>query len=59
MVNKTDKGDSVVVLPTAMYLELAYDHLYDNQTYQLLIYDPTKDIVKQFTEYLNIYKERK
>ena len=54
-----DKGDAVVVLSTSIYLELAHEHLNDRQTYQLLLNEPTKEAVTQFTVYLKMHKERR
>ena len=43
----------VVVLNTSQYLNLAYDHLInDNSTYQLLQTDPTQEIPRQYNDYL-------
>ena len=37
---KADKGDSTVVMSTKHYLELAYKHLSDENTHQLLEFIP-------------------
>ena len=36
IISKANKGDVVVVLSTAAYLELAYEHLGDRKIYQHL-----------------------
>ena len=45
VIFKADKGDVVVVLSTSTYLELAYEHLNDRETYKLLKKDSTQEIV--------------
>ena len=39
-------------MSTTEYLELAYKHLGDESTYQLLAEDPTQQIVRRFQLYL-------
>ena len=56
IISEANMGDVVVVPYTAAYLQLAYEHLGDWKTYQLLNTDPTVEIVKQFTEYLKTCK---
>lgn len=58
VISKADKGDVAVVLSTSAYLELAYEHLSDRQTYKLLQNNPTEEIISQFIEYLKTCKER-
>ena len=58
VISKSDKGDLVVILSTTRYLELAFEHLSDRKTYQLIQNDPTEQIVTQFTEYLKTCKDR-
>ena len=53
LVSKADKGDVMVIMPTSQYLELAYRHLSDESTYQLLRIDPTPEIAKRFRAYLD------
>lgn len=42
---KADKGDTIVLMDVAHYLQLAYTHLNDHTTYRKLTSDPTPDIV--------------
>ena len=52
IISPADKGDKIVVLNTSQYLDLAYSHLNDNSTYQLLQTDPTQEIARQYNDYL-------
>ena len=52
VISKADKGDVTVVMTTSQYLELAYKHLGDRDTYQVLRVDPTREIVARFNTYL-------
>ena len=49
IISPADKGDDVhvVILSTARYIELAYNHLNANKTYQLLDKVPTMELVKR------------
>ena len=58
IISKANKGDSVVILPTTKYVELAHKHLNDRETYQLLSEDPTQEVCQQFVQYLNTCKEK-
>ena len=53
VISKADKGDVTVIMNTSQYLDLAYKHLGDKSTYQLLDVDPIPDIAKQFNLYLD------
>ena len=53
VICKADKGDVTVIMATLQYLDLAYEHLGDKSTYQLLETDPTPSIVQQFNSYLD------
>ena len=53
VICKADKGDITVIMTTAQYLDMAYKHLGDRNTYQPLETDPTRDIVTQFNSYLD------
>ena len=44
-------------MSTSQYLSLAYNHLNDNKTYQLLDKDPTKEVAQQYTLYLQTCEE--
>ena len=57
VISKADKGDAVVVLSTPTYLDLAYEHLNDKNTYKLLRSDPTGEIVTRFIKYLKTCRE--
>ena len=57
IISPADKGDTTVVMSTSQYLRLAYNHLNDNKTYQLLNKDPTKEVAQQYTLYLQTCKE--
>ena len=48
VVSKADKGDTTVIMSSAQYLDLAYKHLSDRETYQLLSEDPPHEIVEKF-----------
>ena len=52
VVTKVNKGDVVVLLDAPRYMELAWRHLNDSQTYTLLSEDPTQSIVSNFNRYL-------
>ena len=54
VISKADKGDVTVVMSTFQYLELAYKHLNDTDTYRLLENDPTQEIVKRFHRYFSL-----
>ena len=58
VVSKADKGDVTVIMPTSQYLELAYRHLSDESTYQLLRVDPTPEIAERFRAYLDTCVEK-
>ena len=58
IISKADDGDVIVLLASTAYVELAYEHLSDNKTYQLLQHDPTEEIVTQFIEYLKNCREK-
>ena len=58
IISKADKGDAVVLLVSTAYIELAYEHLRDNETYQLLQHDPTEEMITQFIEYLRSCREK-
>ena len=53
MISKADKGDAKVVISTPQYLELAYRHLGDRSTYQLLDKDTTQEIAERFNLYVD------
>ena len=53
VICKADKGDVTVVMNTLQYLNLAYKHLGDKNTYQPLESDPTQQIAEQFNSYLD------
>ena len=52
VIAKADKGDTVVVLDSAHYFDLAAKHLADARTYQLLETDPSEEIVEKYHQYL-------
>ena len=45
MICKADKGNVTVIMATLQYVDLAYKHLWDKTTYQLLETNPTINIV--------------
>ena len=50
VLSPADKGDKVVVLQAFWYLILAYNHLNDNSTYQLLQTDLTQEIARNYND---------
>ena len=58
VISKSDKGYSVVILPTAKYLGLVHQHLKDETTYQVLNEVPMQEICQQYIQYLTSWKER-
>ena len=59
VVSKADKGDTTVIMNSLQYLDLAYKHLSDKETYQLLSEDPTQQIVARFNKYLEHCLEKR
>ena len=57
VISKADKGDAVVLMDTSHYVDLAWKHLSDQDTYSLLAKDPTSDIVCRFNAYLRKCRE--
>ena len=53
VIAKADKGDTVVVMDSAHYYDLAGKHLADVGTYKLLETDPTEEIARRYHRYLN------
>ena len=52
IVTKADKGDVCVVMDVDHYLRLAWAHLSDGNTYNVLENDPTQHIVSTFNTYI-------
>ena len=52
VISKADKGDATVVMDVSHYLELAYKHLGDATTYQVLSTDSTNELAERFNSYL-------
>ena len=52
IIAKADKGDTVVVLDSTHYYDLATKHLADDGTYELLETDPSEEIVQRYHLYL-------
>ena len=53
VIAKADKGDTVVVLDSAHYYDLAAKHLADVVTCELLETDPTEEIARRYHWYLD------
>ena len=57
VVTKADKGDAIVLMDASHYTDLAWSHLREDNTYQLLSANPTSSIVKNFNKYLRCCRE--
>ena len=49
VVTSAEKGNTIVLRDVGSYMELAYQHLHDPNTYSLLSFDPTMSITCKFT----------
>ena len=58
IITKANKGDTIVVMNTSHYVELAHQHLSDLNTYQLLTEDPTQEAATRFNQYILDSKQR-
>lgn len=52
IITKVDKGDNTVITDTSHLAELAHKHLSYINTYLLLKYDPTPEVVLRFNQYI-------
>ena len=51
-ITKADKGDTVVIMTTAQYCKMAFEHLDDDSTYTQLSDDSTNVVVDGITNYI-------
>ena len=58
IIANADEGNSVVVLNTFIYLELAHAHLNDKEMYQLLQLYWTNQTAEQFWEYWKLVNKK-
>lgn len=53
IIAKADKGDTIVIMDSDHYFDLAHKHLADRSTYEVLESDPRDEIVDRYHKYLD------